>query len=92
MPCLSEWPCSCVQVPYLKSDTEYTLVAWEGGEALIRKTIRELADTLDPQCFAQIHRSVIVNLQQVTHYAQGQGDSGEVQLKSRSESLPATFA
>ena len=75
------------QVLYLKSDTKYTLVAWEGGEALIRKTIRELADNLDPQCFAQIHRSVIVNLQQVTHYAHGHGDSGEVQLKGRSETL-----
>ena len=75
------------QVLYLKSDTKYTLVAWEGGEALIRKTIRELADTLDPQCFAQIHRSVIVNLQQVAHYAHGNGDSGEVQLKGRNETL-----
>ena len=75
------------QVLYLKSDTKYTLVAWEGGEALIRKTIRELADTLDPQCFAQIHRSVIVNLQQVAHYAHSNGDSGEVQLKGRSETL-----
>ncbi|OYT91491.1 MAG: DNA-binding response regulator [Burkholderiales bacterium PBB3] len=75
------------QVLYLKSDTKYTLVAWEGGEALIRKTIRELADTLDPQCFAQIHRSVIVNLQQVAHFAHSNGDSGEVQLKGRSETL-----
>lgn len=75
------------QVLYLKSDTKYTLVVWEGGEALIRKTIRELADTLDPQFFAQIHRSVIVNLQQVAHYANGQGDSGEVQLKGRKETL-----
>ncbi|OYU45157.1 MAG: DNA-binding response regulator [Burkholderiales bacterium PBB4] len=75
------------QVLYLKSDTKYTLVVWEGGEALIRKTIRDLADTLDPQVFAQIHRSVIVNLQQVAHYAHSSGDSGEVQLKGRSETL-----
>ena len=75
------------QVLYLKSDTKYTLVVWEGGEALIRKTIRELADILDPQFFAQIHRSVIVNLQQVAHYANGQEDSGEVQLKGCKETL-----
>jgi DNA-binding LytR/AlgR family response regulator len=43
------------EVIYLKSDNKYTLVVWEGGEALIRKTIRELADALDPQRFAQIH-------------------------------------
>jgi DNA-binding LytR/AlgR family response regulator len=78
------------QVLYLKSDTKYTLVVWDGGEALIRKTIRELADTLDPQVFAQIHRSVIVNLQQVAHYTHDNGDSGEVLLKGRSEALPVS--
>ena len=30
------------QVVYLRSDEKYTLVVWEGGEALIRKPIREL--------------------------------------------------
>ena len=50
------------QVAFLRSDEKYTLVVWDGGEALIRKTIRELADELDPERFAQIHRSVIVNL------------------------------
>jgi DNA-binding LytR/AlgR family response regulator len=78
------------QVLYLKSDTKYTLVVWEGGEALIRKTIRELADALDPQAFVQIHRSVIVNLKQVAQYAHGNGDSGEVQIKDRPEKLPVS--
>ena len=62
------------QVLYLRSDAKYTVVAWEGGEALIRTPIRELADALDPTCFVQIHRSAIVNLAQVervTGNAQG---------------------
>lgn len=78
------------QVLYLKSDTKYTLVVWEGGEALIRKTIRELADVLDPECFTQVHRSVIVNLHQVAQYSHGPGDSGEVLLKGRAEKLPVS--
>lgn len=78
------------QVIYFKSDTKYTLVAWEGGEALIRKTIREMADALDPAAFAQIHRSVIVNLQQVAQFSHGAGDSGEVQLKVSGEKLPVS--
>lgn len=78
------------QVLYLKSDTKYTLVVWEGGEALIRKTIRELADALDPESFTQVHRSVIVNLHQVAQYSHGPGDSGEVQLKGRAEKLPVS--
>ena len=78
------------QVQYLKSDTKYTLVVWEGGEALIRKTIRELADALDPELFVQIHRSVIVNLHQVAQYSHGPGDSGEVLLRGRAEKLPVS--
>jgi DNA-binding LytR/AlgR family response regulator len=50
------------QIVFLRSDEKYTLVVWEGGEALIRTPIRELAEELDPGTFAQIHRSVIVNL------------------------------
>ncbi len=78
------------QVIYLRSDEKYTLVAWEGGEALIRKTIRELADELDPECFVQIHRSVIVNLRQVAQVARGPNETAEVQLKNRSEVLPVS--
>ena len=33
------------QVSYLRADAKYTAVAWAGGEALIRTTIRELAMT-----------------------------------------------
>lgn len=75
------------QVLYLRADAKYTVVAWEGGEALIRTPIRELADALDPSCFVQIHRSAIVNLAQVERFSHGPGDSGEVHLKARAERL-----
>jgi len=78
------------QVAYFKSDTKYTLVVWEGGEALIRKTIRELADALDPARFAQIHRAVIVNLMQVQQFNHGTHDGGEVLIKGRGDSLPVS--
>jgi DNA-binding LytR/AlgR family response regulator len=73
------------QVIYVKSDNKYTMVVWEGGEALIRKTIRELADELDPQRFAQVHRSAIVCLDRVSHFTHGPGDSGELHLKGRGD-------
>jgi DNA-binding LytR/AlgR family response regulator len=63
---------------------------WEGGEALIRKTIRELVDELDPQKFAQIHRSVIVNLHQVAQVLRGINETAEVHLKGRSDVLPVS--
>lgn len=78
------------QVRYLKSDTKYTLVAWEGGEALIRKTIRELADELDPAQFLQIHRSAIVNISHVQQYSHGANDGGEVQIKGSGDCLPVS--
>jgi len=78
------------QVAYLRSDEKYTLVVWDGGEALIRKSIRELADELDPERFAQVHRSVIVNLHQVSQVARGPNETAEVHLKGRNEVLPVS--
>jgi len=78
------------QVVYLRSDEKYTLVVWEGGEALIRKSIRELADELDPERFVQVHRSVIVNLHQVSQVARGPNETAEVHLKGRTELLPVS--
>ena len=75
------------EVVYLRSDAKYTVVAWEGGEALIRTTLRELADALDPETFVQVHRSTIVNLMHVDRFSHGPGDSGELQLKGRDERL-----
>jgi DNA-binding LytR/AlgR family response regulator len=78
------------QVVFLRSDEKYTLVVWDGGEALIRKTIRELADELDPDHFAQIHRSVIVNLGRIAQVTRGLNETADVHLSGRSEVLPVS--
>ena len=78
------------QVVFLRSDEKYTLVVWDGGEALIRRTIRELADELDPERFAQIHRSVIVNLARVSQVTRGLNETADVHLNGRSEVLPVS--
>lgn len=78
------------EVVYLRSDEKYTLVAWAGGEALIRKTIRELADELDPTLFVQIHRSAIVNLRHVSQVMRGANETADVHLRGRSEVLPVS--
>jgi DNA-binding LytR/AlgR family response regulator len=77
------------QVVYLKSDHKYTVVVCQDGEAVIRKTIREMAGSLDPARFVQIHRSAIVNLAHVAQFAH-LDDSGEVTLKGRDERLPVS--
>lgn len=78
------------EVVYMRSDEKYTLVVWAGGEALIRKTIRELADELDPERFVQIHRSVIVALHQVAQVVRGLNETADVHLRGRSEVLPVS--
>lgn len=78
------------EIVYLRSDEKYTLVVWQGGEALIRKTIRELADELDPARFVQIHRSVIVALPQVSQVTRGANETADVHLRGRPEVLPVS--
>ena len=78
------------QVIYVKSDNKYTMVVWDGGEALIRKTIRELADELDPERFVQVHRSAIACLDRVSHFTHGPGDSGELHFKGRPDRVPVS--
>ena len=75
------------QVAYLRSDEKYTLVAWDGGEALIRKPIRELVDELDPEQFVQVHRSVIVNLRHVVQVTRGANETADIQLRGRQRVL-----
>jgi DNA-binding LytR/AlgR family response regulator len=75
------------EVLYFRSDEKYTLVVWVGGEALIRKSIRELLDGLEPETFIQIHRSTIVNLRFVAQVIKGPNETAEVQLKGRGETL-----
>jgi len=75
------------EVIYFRSDEKYTLVVWLGGEALIRKSIRELLDGLEPESFIQIHRSAIVNLRFVSQVVKGPNETAEVQLKGRPETL-----
>jgi DNA-binding LytR/AlgR family response regulator len=78
------------EVVFLRSDEKYTLVVWAGGEAVIRKTLRELGDELDPSRFVQIHRSAIVNLHHVSHVVRGANETADVHLRGRSEVLPVS--
>jgi DNA-binding LytR/AlgR family response regulator len=82
-------------IDYLRSDTKNTLVAWrddagEPGEALVRVTLKELAPQLDPAQFAQVHRSVVVNLRAISHVTRGDNETAEIHLKGRKEVLPVS--
>lgn len=78
------------QVAFIRAEEKYTLVAWDEGEALIRKSIRELAEELDPTHFVQTHRSVIVNLKYVREMVRGMNETAELHLHGRSALLPVS--
>ncbi len=75
------------EVVFLRSDEKYTLVVWSGGEAVIRRSIKELGDELDAERFVQIHRSTIVNLRHVAQVVRGANETAELHLRDRPEVL-----
>jgi DNA-binding LytR/AlgR family response regulator len=78
-------------IDYLKSDTKYTLVAYrdEGqpAEALIRTPLKDLLAQLDPAHFAQVHRSVVINLRSIRRVTRGENETADIELKGRNERL-----
>src|SRR5207302_10158492 len=69
-------------IDFLRSDEKYTLVAWrdEGqpAEALISTPLKTLTPQLDAAQFAQIHRSVVVNLRAIRHVMRGDNETATV--------------
>jgi len=62
------------EVLFFQADEKYTRVQTEQSEVLIRKTLKELADELDPNEFWRIHRSTLVRvdaIQEVTRDLRG---------------------
>ncbi len=83
------------EIDYLKSDTKYTLVACrddkgEPAEALIRMPLKDLLEQLDPSQFAQVHRSVVVNLRAIRRVTRGDNETANIELKGRPECLPVS--
>lgn len=83
------------EIDFLRSDTKYTVVAWRGdggqpAQALVRLALKDLAAQLDPAQFAQVHRSVVVNLRAVSHVTRGEHETADIHLKGRKEVLPVS--
>ncbi|MBN4060660.1 response regulator transcription factor [bacterium AH-315-I20] len=57
-------------VAYFKFEHKYTTVRTKDGSYLIRKSLKELEEGLDPELFWRIHRNTIVNVSWVNHAAE----------------------
>ena len=80
------------EVLYFQADTKYTRVVTADGEALIRTSLKELQEELDPACFWMIHRSTIVNANAIAGVTRDFRGRIVVKLKSRSEKLTVSEA
>lgn len=80
------------EVCYFQANDKYTSVFTAEGEALIRTSLKELSEQLDPQRFWQIHRSTIVNLAHVAATTRELSGRTLVKLKTRPETLSVSRA
>jgi DNA-binding LytR/AlgR family response regulator len=82
-------------IDYLRAEEKYTQVAWRDDagqprEAVIRTALKDLLPQLDAKEFAQVHRSVVVNLRAISHVTRGENETADIHLKGRSEVLPVS--
>jgi DNA-binding LytR/AlgR family response regulator len=78
------------EILYFKSDQKYTMVVTADSESLIRKTIKELTEELDPTMFWQVHRSTLVNVHAIDSVVPDGRGNLILRLKQRRESLPVS--
>ena len=81
-------------IAFLRSDEKYTLVAWRddgrAAEGLICTPLKELVEQLDMEQFVQVHRSVVVNRNFISHFTRLENETGQLHLKGRDDLVPVS--
>jgi DNA-binding LytR/AlgR family response regulator len=77
---------------YFQADTGYTRVVTADDESLIRRSLKELQDQLDPAVFWPIHRATLVNANAIAGVTRDLRGRVSVVLKSRTEKLAVSDA
>ncbi len=80
------------EILFFKSDDKCTRVVTRGEEAVIRTSLKELLDALDPNAFWQIHRSVIVQVRAIKQVRRTELGAMQVSVEGSSEVLPVSQA
>ncbi len=75
------------EVIYFEATDKYVNVVTVDSQSLIRLSLRELLDQLDPAQFWQIHRGTVVNIGQVTAAVRDEAGRLRLSLRNRSETL-----
>lgn len=80
------------EVLYFQAADKYTCVHTRAGESLIRLPLAELAAQLDGAVFWQVHRSTLVNMNEVAATRRDLGGRVFVKLKDGRTELPVSRA
>ena len=75
------------EILFFQSDDKYTLVQTANAELLIRKTLKELADELDPDEFWRIHRSTLVRVDAIVEVTRDERGRQMVRLRNHPREL-----
>ena len=78
---------SVEDICYFKSEDKFTLVKTHKGESLIKKSIRELTEELNPDQFWQVHRGTIINVGVIKAVHRSFGGKLILTLKNLTEKL-----
>ena len=78
---------STKEILFFRSDEKYTRVQTEQAEFLIRKSLKELEDELNPDEFWRIHRSTLVRVDAIGEVTRDFRGRQLIQLKGHPEKL-----
>ncbi len=76
-------------ITYLASEDDYVMIYYSEGKALKPKTMKYYEDHLPPSLFMRVHRSYIVNIEQITRLEPYSKDNYVAVLKS-GEKIPVS--
>lgn len=77
-------------VVYFCSDAKYTRVVTDTMEAHIRLSLKELADTLDPAAFWQVHRGYMVAVRRIASATRAEDGALWLHLRGHPARLPVS--
>ena len=75
------------EILFFRADEKYTRVQTLQGEVLIRKTLKELAEELDPNEFWRIHRSTLVRVDAIAEVTRDLRGRQMVRVRNSQEEL-----
>ena len=70
------------EVRYFEAEDDYISIHTQEGKFLKKMTMKQLEESLDPEKFARVHRSFLVNLQEVAGLEPYEKESYLLRLRS----------